>query len=453
MRLLFPYLLICAVAMVSCTPAVDPVPVTRPQVQETATVTQRPEATPTSIQTPTTEVVLPSLTPTIQASATVLPSRTPRPSSTPTPTPTPITHYALPAWVDDPDVPVLLAEAVSEENDRDTAISLFNVLTGERWDILSNPYHASFAWKQSNGELFIWLGYPSSTAADAPGPLRVHISVPDGKINQVSPAVPGTLSHDGRSLVRSLSPGQTALFTPYESGLETEDGILLADPFNGRYIDSASVSWSPDDAYFSILRVDFPADQGGEYLYGLAIFTASGQLFRAYDGVRGQEWAPVGPPRILHSVNSAEGHQIPCLTNVVNDENRCFYNLKNWLPEPAVDIYQFRWSPDSSRISFLTYDPPALCYLELATEQVNCLVNAADFVMNDVQFYPVGHRWSEDGRYLSIFMNPNGPRSDDATNNFLAVVTAEGQDFRILGQTLSVSQTVQLWRPLLAGSQ
>jgi hypothetical protein len=73
--------------------------------------------------------------------------------------------------------------------------------------------------------------------------------------------------------------------------------------------------------------------------------------------------------------------------------------------------------------------------------------------MNDVQFYPVGHRWSEDGRYLSIFMNPNGPRSDDATNNFLAVVTAEGQDFRILGQTLSVSQTVLLWRPLLAGSQ
>jgi hypothetical protein len=83
----------------------------------------------------------------------------------------------------------------------------------------------------------------------------------------------------------------------------------------------------------------------------------------------------------------------------------------------------------------------------LATEQVTCPVEADDLIMDDYQFLVVAHDWSEDGRYLSIIMNPNGPLSDDASFNFLAVSPVEGNDFKVLGATLYSSVTSRLWRP------
>jgi hypothetical protein len=435
--------------MTACTADTDPVPVTRNQAQTPTTVALRPSATPTPFQTATTQnTALPTLTNTPTAIPSHTPTRTPRPS--PTATATPLTHYALPDWIDDPDAPVVLAHIGHPEVD-DGVISLFNLLTNERWDLLSNPSSnwANAGWNQIEDDVYIELAYSSSSPD---GARLVRVAIPDGEISQW-PARPfGWYSNDGRSLIQFIRepniPVQAIMTTSFELGQDTLEGLSLSDPFNGRYDNYVEAVWSPDDAFIAVSHVSFPPTPDGTALYGLAIRTADGELFRTYDGVRFAEWLPNEPLKLLHFTIIEEEHRIPCILDVVSGDNNCINELETWQEEPSVEVFQFRSSPDGGRISFITYPDPAVCYFDLSTQQVNCPVVAEDLVMDDYQFFAITHDWSEDGHYLSVIMNPNGPRSDDGSYNFLAVTTIAGNDFRILGKTSS-SDRKSWWRPSL----
>jgi hypothetical protein len=124
--------------------------------------------------------------------------------------------------------------------------------------------------------------------------------------------------------------------------------------------------------------------------------------------------------------------------------------IAEWAENQNVWLYNFIWSPDSSKISFLHASQEewmnnnGVCYIELTTKEILCPV-IPDNLQPEEKKYPRAHFWSPDGRYLALFFDKYG-YSDVRGDLGVAIVTGDGQNFQILGRVFSWPYS-NPWRP------
>ncbi len=454
-------LLIILLALGGCTPDVA-IPATLPPTRttattETGTAVAQILVTAVPITTAPTTTVITTLDPnqttdlqTIErAPSTPVPTNTPRPTFTPSPTPTPA-FFDLPEWVADPAVNVLLL-STADMRGRNNAVTLFNAMTGERFDIpVSERLFPE--WVKTDDGLYIDFG--DSLFADAP-PLTVHkINVLTEQIYQYASPVNITsnarhfASPDGRYQVRVVEdeniPAVATLINQ-----ETGEEVELADPFNGEYADGTNVAWSFDGQIVAIerfRRVEDPAEfYGVRAEPALAVFSQDGTLLTQYNNLEhtGLKWSPTLPYHLLYpAYDLNEGP--PCILDVLAGDYSCVETVAQWRDEQEVEIGVFNWSPDGSKVGFVYWSGTSgFCYVELATEAITCPVTRDDlqieaylerFGMEDgVAYLNIrNYEWSPDSQFIALTVAPAPPPSDDGMGATVAVAEISGENLRVI---------------------
>ncbi|MCC6604645.1 MAG: hypothetical protein IT327_15665 [Anaerolineae bacterium] len=407
----------------------------------TETASHTPSPTPTETATPE-----PTASQTRHATPTKVPTYTPRPTNTSTPTATPTPdHFAFPAWVTDPSVNVLLLGNF-ERIDK-FVVTLLNAQTSEHFDfIVNDSVRPSWVWHDN--ELYLQIYHPWSTARANRDAFQELINLTTGEISTppLSP-LPGALaeSPDGHFLAQIVSENKPPIAAIIET--ETGNSIELHDPFNGRYGSYARAIWSQNSEYLALQRVQFYEDMLADY--GLTIYTSGGDIFRQYDGLYFLQWSPVSSSQLLYW-DSKNDSFLPCVLNIFDNSSTCYETIIMWASAQDVKVAGYVWSPDGTKISFVHWNDQSknngLCFVELSSEQIRCLVQPTDLTL-DYQAFPINHFWSPDGEQVALFINPQGLSSDDGAFTSVLIVDKDGRDFYIFDEVLIPSLTTEIWRP------
>lgn len=452
-------LLLVSLILGACTPeAVMPatLPPTRTVVATetgTAVAIPSPTATPTtsSLTIPDTATPDPSQTTDLQlierAPSTPVPTNTPRPSFTPSPTPTP-EFFDLPEWVADPTVSVLL---LGNYDDNET-ITLFNADTGEQFEVHVevNENELSPRWLWQEGHYFISLTFPED------GQDVIDIETGElVKLSDVNDDVRMVVSPDGRyitHLTRQDDRFDVVTLVDQETGLETE----LKNPFQDAPRDDYNVyarsHWSPDGTLLAVLYEKHYYDDNSDH--DLVVYTASGEIFRQYQNIyisRPNPWSPVPPYRILYPEDGAFFSDGLCILYVVENRQSCLETITEWAENQNVWPYNFIWSLDGSKISFIYFareervNNSGACYIELMTEEIVCPLTLDNLQLGE-QIVSRAHFWSPDGRHLALFSDRFGPISDVLGDFAVTIVSGDGQSLHILGLEFS-GLYGNPWRP------
>ncbi len=329
-------------------------------------------------------------------------------------------------------------------------MTLFNPQTGEQYDI---PVEGgpSLRWVQNEEGLYIRLGYPS--AWDAPTWLAEEIHAVTGQIHRLegpreltpTPGVPPIPSPDGRYLARIFRAEGTpdvVYIIDQKSGEETE----LANPFDSQYSAISEIEWSPDGQMLAIERtrsVDDPtAFMGKRSISALAIYSPDGNRLAQYADVVGQhmEWSPTSPHRLLHPRAGLTTNS-PCILDVSANSYTCLDQIVTWREKQEVETYNYKWSPDGSKIGFIYWTESSesgFCYVELVSTAITCPITKEDFQVDEYleQFprdgiprllYVQDYDWSPDGNYIILLVDPAPPGSDDGGQEAIAVVDSMGE--------------------------
>ena len=417
-------------------------------------------STPTSLAQLPTETATPSPKPTDtatpaptapqarQATPTKVATYTPRPTSTSNPTATTAPdHYMFPAWVTDPSINVLLLGILERSNKY--VVTLLNAQTAEYFEFTVNQF-VTPAWIKQDNELYLQIYHPRSTGLVNRDAYQELINLTTGEVSTPPlSSLPGTLvkSPDGRyfaQIISEIKPPTAAIVTT-----ETQDSVELQDPFNGRYSSYARAIWSQNSAYLALQRVQFYEDL--PYNYGLTIYASNGEIFRQYDDLYFLQWSPVSSSQFLYW-DSKNDTFLPCVLDIFDNSSICYETIATWASTQNVNVAGYVWSPDGTKISFVHWNNQSqnngLCFIELASEQIRCLVQPSDLTL-DYQAFPINHFWSPDGEQIALFINPQGLSSDDGSFTSVVVIDKDGGDFSVFDEVSIPSLTTEIWRPLI----
>ena len=389
-----------------------------------ATSTPIPTPSPTSLPTETVRVIRTS---------------TPPPSFTPPPSATPVSaSFTFPAWVNDPQATVLLTDLRSPTDRDETIISLLNAGTGERFDLWTSETYWDVAWRETETGLTIVI---------ANKPELYQIDVKTGQVSQLpySTVYPGIPFAPGGRFAAEIED-QTVIILDQQTGQE----IILDDPFNGRYPDYVDIDWSMDGTLLAVQRVDRNETTP---LFGLAIYTADGRLYRYYADTRSWLWAADSSYRLLTAVGDYFENGEPCILDIQINTVDCLGEVTTWRNNDGITGY-YEWLPDGDAISFLYWNrggrTTGLCLMDLASREITCPINETLLTLANLGAdvggvtYLVDYQWSPDGRYLVLDIDPSSPEGDDRTLTQVATMARDGSQLHLWGFGLSWDAE---WRP------
>ena len=413
-------------------------------------VGQKPTVTPS----PLVFTATPSATP--RATITHAPTRTPVPTPTlritATPTATTFAIYDVPVWLSQPqNSSMLMFETIGLQDGEHTLI-VHNVVSGEQFVIPVGDCCIEHSWLLREDTLYIQLDHPRVETSHTvlQEPYQEFINTKTGEVTQHQPPFPGryaVLSPNGRHVALiDRNPMRIAILDQ-----EQDKEVALQDLFNGRYSNHYSASCTKDGALLAVSQVTFPEEPGsGSAQYGLAIYTSEGEPFRMYDHINFGQWASVSPYKFLYTTGPWS-EIVPCILYVADGNHICLEAITRWREEQDVQVAQFMLSPDGNKVSFIHWNSATnnngLCYLDLNTDAINCLVTPTDLLSidKDSRYYVILHHWSPRGDYIAFYVNPNGPLSNDSSFTSIGIVNSDGTHLEILGPVLAPYKTDQLW--------
>jgi len=378
----------------------------------------------------------------------VIRTSTPPPSFTPPPSATPVPpSFSFPAWVNDPQATVLLVDLRSPTDRDETIISLLNAGTGEQFDLWSSEDDWQVRWQET--ETGLTLVVPDE-------PELYQIDVKTGQVSQlpystVYPGIP--LAPGGRYAADVID--QAVIIIDQQTGQE----ITLNDPFNGRYPDHVSISWSVDGALLAVQRYDWDEVNSGPAMTGLAVYMADGRLYRYYADTRSWLWAADSSYRLLTAVGDYFENGEPCILDIQINTVDCLGEVTTWHNNDGTIGY-YEWLPDGSGISFLYWNrggrTSGLCIMDLASREIACPINETILAPSNLGAdvggvtYLVDYQWSPDGRYLVLDIDPSSPEGDDRTLTQVATIARDGSQFHLWGFGLSWNAE---WRPQIVPAE
>lgn len=225
---------------------------------------------------------------------------------------------------------------------------------------------------------------------------------------------------------------------------ETGQEIMLADPFNGRFSDRIDMSWSADSALLSAEFNDFGGNGLREPSLGSAIFTTDGRIYRTYYDTRNWAWAPDGSYRLLTNEGDFWDNGEPCILDIETNVKDCLSEVTGWRENGIEKTGYYQWLPDGSGISFLYWDrtderQAGLCIIDISSRDITCPVNETHIFSAAIGpevggfTYLVDYKWSPDGRYIALEIDPCGPECDDRTLTQVATIARDGSQFYLWG--------------------
>jgi len=397
---------------------------TQTAVSATVTIqTKELLVTPTRIATVTN---MPD--PTITATQSVVPTETPRlidviqPTSTPIPSATAVS-FDLPGWIMEPSANILLLG-----NKETHTLNIVNVDTGDQYEIYVDVDGLEPAWFWQEGRTLLSLKLPTFGQA--------AIDVMTGEVVKLSSVNRDVISPNGRYAAHTITRGESSglvTIIDYETGTETEldNPFLHYQRLNEEFTERAYASyWSPDGAFLSVLYdKHYYSDN---YDRNLVIYTPSGEIYRQYtnmDTSWTNPWASDLPYRILYTENQ---YVPPCILEVTENKRTCLESIDEWASSRQVRLFNYNWSPDGDRISFVygNSELTGLCYYELATQNLVCPVSAKDLQLDEQLFARIQF-WSPDGKYLVLFFDEFG-FIDVVGAQKVGIINIDNQSFRIL---------------------
>lgn len=386
-----------------------------------------PSSTSTPVTTPTQPNV-PTETPTEIAVLQFTP--------TPYPTATPL-FFDLPEWVTEPSANILLLDRKGSRT-----IIIYNVETKEQYNIniRVNNFDPRWLWQESR--YFLSPQFPN---------LRQEvIDVMSGEFVKLSNLNPEIISPDGRYAARIITQEdrlEIIAIIDFETGAETElfNPFLNLQSLDEDFTESATAYWSPDGAFLSVRYSK--RYYSGNSDQNLVIYTPSGEIFRQYTNIDTSQknpWASVLPYRILYT----ERYVPPCILEVIENNRTCLEVIDEWSDSQSVTLFNYIWSPDGNKISYVYGDSDlpntGLCYFELATQDMVCPVTTNDLQLDEQLFARIQF-WSPDGKYLVLFFDEFG-FIDVVGNQGVAVVDIDSQTFMFLEGEFSFPFS-NPWRP------
>lgn len=486
-------LFICLLA--ACAPTALPQPTetavtpnTRAATRPVTLATPRPSSTPAPpiIFFPTgTSTPLPGPIPTLVPTHMPI---SPVPTSTPRPTATRVSlpaSYNLPPWVHDPQAAVLVTLLLNNADYEfvdGLHIALLNIDSGEHFELQPLNEFASAGWRHTGPDdapvlnLRFWV--PETPYEGHSEPFELDTST--GRLSQAAESYFGhrdrEIAPGGRYMAEKI--GQLGSEEAKIVDLESNQEIILFDPFNGHYRTGMRFEWSSDGSLLAVQRLKrWVEGEAATFSTDLAIYTVDGQLYRFYDGLYNWGWAPDGSSRLITTVEAYYINGEPCILDVQTSTTECLPEVVTWHESGLVNanaananaanigvtnIDKYQWLPDSSGLSFIYWNEQARmgghCILDLSTHDISCPVNETILAQaNDrpiTYSYVLQYEWSPDGRYIVLEINPYQPRMPNLILTKIATIARDGSDFRVWGFGSTANYLAgSAWRPLSGGEQ
>jgi hypothetical protein len=339
---------------------------------------------------------------------------------------------------------VLLAFLQDDEDRDKRVVSMLNAATGENFEILVSEDSWSMSWEQTESGLDLRLYNPLGSGKNPDHYYLHQVNVTTGEERQLPLSTiygRGFLSPDGRFAAQTIGePGaESVVIIDQESGQE----ITLDDPFDGRYPDDIDISWSVDSTLLALRFLDKDEINYGPPSIGLAIYTPDGRIYRTYFDVWNWDWAADGSYQILTVEGDNFGNDMPCVLDLQTNTTDCLVEVSVWRENGIENTGYYEWLPDGSGISFLYWDrsnrQAGLCIFELTSRIITCPINETHIfsaaIGPEVGGFPylIEHKWSPDGRYIALAIDPFGPESDDRTLTQVATIARDGSQFHLWG--------------------
>ena len=412
-------------------------------------VTPHPTQTAIAAKTETAVTVSSTITPTrnVVETSTPLPSETPIavPTQRPSPTSTP-EYYDVPEWVADPTINVLLMYT-EDRRGRNSAATLVNVETGERFDIpVISPSSFPRWWPETGDGLYVHLS--SSISVDDPNPVIYGVHIVTGEVRKF----------EFPSMINNAESDTNEENDEQDLG-EVEDPY---DPFDGAYPDGTDVKWSSDGQMFAVGKYRWVEDELAPYgtrtEVALGIYAADGTFITKYETLdsRAWKWSPTQPNRILHPTVS-NGGDIPCIWDVTTEDFECIEDIANWRDTHDAKVGNFDWSPDGNKMGFVSWgNVIGFCYIDLITRNIECPISRDDLLVEEYSGFTqegvawlwfIDYFWSPDQQYVAFVINAGPPESDDHTLTSTAIINLLDEDYLLVFPDGKLNH-LNPWRPL-----
>jgi hypothetical protein len=126
----------------------------------------------------------------------------------------------------------------------------------------------------------------------------------------------------------------------------------------------------------------------------------------------------------------------------MTSDYNCLGKVAQWRDEQQVEIGNYEWSPDGSKVGFIYWGPwgssnSGFCYIELATDSITCPITRDTLQVDEylerfgqggvAYVYLRDYQWSPSGQYIALGISPGLPTGDDGTFDTLAIANAAGE--------------------------
>ncbi len=345
----------------------------------------------------------------------------------------------LPSWITEPSANILLLG-----NSQTRTATLFHIDNQERYEIPITIRDLNLKWLWQEDNYWLNMSYLQT------GQSVRMIDIVTGEIVRTSSIrrdIPSPDSRHSAHIVSQLESDSLVTIIDHETGMKSE----LINPFlhlqsrDEAFNESVwTVYWSPDGTYLAVLYDKHYIDDN--YERNLVIYTPTGDIIQQYanaDTSWTNPWSPVAPYLILYT----DGWT-PCILDIVEEKQDCLEFVTEWLAIRNVSTFNYIWSPDGEKISFVYGNSDELktgmCYIELITESIVCPISTDDLAL-DRQLFTRIHYWSPDANYVAVFADTIG-FMDVIGPMKVAIVDIDRQTFRLLEEEYSWPFN-DVWRP------
>ena len=374
------------------------------------------------------------------------PTRTAFPWQLPTPTPSSYPgSVAVPTWVLDFNAQVLLVAEDGFPGPTST-IWLVNPALQEVAGITIPSPLLDTDWTRIDGRLFLQNTEPCGTDTPAPTTWRLDLSTGTAETHPRQEC-PTTLEFPQGQYVVIVDPDQpTTTVRLFDTRVGTS--VELVDPFSGQYPDWADTLWTKAQDLIAVLRWREPEYGWPLFWYdlpitSLAVYTPDGRLYRTFEGVYAQEWAPDNSHRMLHYIGGGWHDWYPCILDVDDGSDTCAQEIRQWREAQDVFASYFTWTPDAQSISFsyssTRTSQTGICIYSIASHQITCPVTEG---MLPLGYLIWNHEWSPHGDYI-VFTIDSLETGDLHLDPHIVTAAADGANIRVW----DFHNITLLWRP------